>query len=120
MAEEEDRPSSGFAKDLAPARKLAVSSGQFKFSTKILAGMVRWSEPVRMVLGNIRSPQPIKIEQGILIRTPVPCLGAGWPPLPRGGMPLDSTPDPGGLASGLEGLLSGAQPRCPPVPLGTE
>ena len=55
MAEEEDRPSSGFAKDLfAPARKLAVSSGQFKFSTKILAGMVRWSEPVRMVLGNIR------------------------------------------------------------------
>ena len=41
-------------KIFAPARKLAVSSGQFKFSTKILAGMVRWSEPVRMVLGNIR------------------------------------------------------------------
>ena len=33
--------------------------------------------------------------------------------LPRG-MPLDSTPDPGGLASGLEGLVPRAQP---PVPL---
>ena len=32
-----------------------------------------------------------------------------------GGMPLDSTPDPGGLASGLEGLVLswGRSPRCP-------
>ena len=42
MAEEEDRPSSGFA-ILAPARKLAVRSGQFKFSTKIFGGNGRWS-----------------------------------------------------------------------------
>ena len=27
--------------------------------------------------------------------------------------PLDSTPDPGGLASGLEALFLRAQPRCP-------
>ena len=38
----------------------------------------------------------------------------------QGVCPLDSTPDPGGLASGLEGLVLGAQPPVPPVPLGTE
>ena len=55
MAEEEDRPSSGFAKDLLPpARKLAVSSGQFKFSTKIFGGNGPMVRAVRMVLGNIR------------------------------------------------------------------
>ena len=120
MAEEEDRPSSDSPKIFAPARKLAVSSGQFKFSTKILAGMVRWSEPVRMVLGNIRSPQPIKIEQGILIRTPVPCLGPGGLLCP-GGMPPRFDPQTQGvLPQALRALFSGAQPRCPPVPLGTE
>ena len=41
-------------------------------------------------------------------------LGAGWPPLCPGGMPLDSTPDPGGLASGLEGLVPrGRSPGAP-------
>ena len=39
--------------------------------------------------------------------------------LPRG-MPPDSTPDPGGLASGLEGLVLGGAAPVPPVPLGTE
>ena len=78
-------------------------------------------EPVRMVLGNIReSPTNQKIEQGILIRTPVPCLGAGWPPLCPGVCPLDSTPRPRGvLPQALRALFLGAQPRCPPVPLGT-
>ena len=47
-------------------------------------------------------------------------LRAGWPPLAQGVCPLDSTPDPGGLASGLEGLFLGGQPPVPPVPLGTE
>ena len=116
MAEEEDRPSSGFKRSFAPARKLAVSSGQFKFSTKILAGMVRWSEPVRMVLGNIReSPTNQKIEQGILIRTPVPCLGAGWPPLCPGGYAPRFDPRPRGvLPQALRALFLGG---AAPVPL---
>ena len=115
MAEEEDRPSSGFAKDLfAPARKLAVSSDNSNFQQKILAGMVRWSEPVRMVLGNIRSPQPIKIEQGILIRLGT-MLRAGWPPFAQGVCPQIRPPDPGGLASGLEGLVLGAAQPPPPL-----
>ena len=36
------------------------------------------------------------------------------------GIPLDPTPDPGGLALALRALFSGAQPQVPPVPLGTE
>ena len=38
----------------------------------------------------------------------------------QGVCPLIRPPDPGGLASGLEGLVLGAQPPVPPVPLGTE
>ena len=39
MAEEEDRPSSGFAKDpFAPARKLAVSSGTIQIFNKNFGG----------------------------------------------------------------------------------
>ena len=41
-------------------------------------------------------------------------------PLPRG-MPPDSTPDPGGLASGLEGLVTrGRSPGAPLFLFGTE
>ena len=40
--------------------------------------------------------------------------------LPRGYAPRFDPQTQGGLASGLEGLFSGAQPPVPPVPLGTE
>ena len=66
MAEEEQAVFWIRQKILAPARKLAVSSGQFKFSAKILAGMVRWSKPVRMVLGNISAPRFDPRPRGVL------------------------------------------------------
>ena len=39
-------------------------------------------------------------------------LRAGWPPLAQG-VPQIRPPDPGGLASGLEGLVSGRSPGAP-------
>ena len=84
--------------------------------------MVRWSEPVRMVLGNIReSPTNQKIEQGILIRTPVPCLGAGGGLLFARGMPPRFDPQTQGvLPQALRALFLGGAAPGPPVPLGTE
>ena len=73
--------------------------------------MSRRAEPSRTVLGNIRERQPIKIEQGILISAPVPCWSPQWSPHVPGGIPPRSDPQTlGGLASGLEGLVSGRGP----------
>ena len=84
--------------------------------------MSRRAEPSRTVLGNIRERQPIKIEQGILISAPVPCWSPQWSPQCSRGIPLDPTPDPRGLASGLEGLVlvGDRRSQCPLpfVPLG--
>ena len=82
--------------------------------------MVRWSEPVRMVLGNIRESPTNQNRARDFSRTPVPCLGARWPPLCPGVCPRFDPQTQGGLASGLEGLVPRGAAPVPPVPLGTE